>query len=180
MTKFTAHDTNAGRDQQKSECIILYSKKDICTNYTMIADNRERYYFFINPICSNEDNNEQTTQQERYLAEARLKLFEVIYYCITPYECQFQLVSQYHAWSTDSISPILNLLEIVTQLYENNDKQITLLDVVDIFTHTKNAQIQDRKLDLKDLSNRSKPKYLCTKGVAENAALLVQGKTWLY
>ncbi|CAG8763194.1 44450_t:CDS:10, partial [Gigaspora margarita] len=171
-----------GRDQQKYECIVLYSKKGIHTNYAIIADNQE----------SNEDNDKQTTQRESYLAEAQLKLFEVIYYY--------------------PISPVCNSCNNCIKRENDDPIQVDvkaeILKLLEVVT----------KLDLKDLSNHPKPKYLCTKalaelaladlvhhgfvrqtiwlerkanigyltyslvieGIAENAALLAQGETWLY
>ncbi|CAG8822334.1 1327_t:CDS:10, partial [Gigaspora margarita] len=134
-------------------------KKDIRTDYTIIAENRE----------SNENNDENTLDRELYLAK-----------------CHFQLVSQYHVWPNDPIPPecklcdnyirrekdnvvsfnaqldILELLRIIILLCEKNTKQIILLDVLEVFGCSKG-------LNLLDFLDCEKPKLLNTRALAELA-----------
>ncbi|CAG8587930.1 9666_t:CDS:2 [Scutellospora calospora] len=154
-------------------------------NYTIIADNRESY----------EGNDEKTTARELYLAKARHKLFEVIHYCLTSYECRFQQISRYHAWPNDQIPPvcescdncikrereknkvkqtdarleILDMLHVIDELCKRNDKLITPADVVDIFSCSDNERIRDRELKLPNICNRPKPKILHTKDLVKLA-----------
>ncbi|CAG8437384.1 9281_t:CDS:10 [Scutellospora calospora] len=110
----------AEQDQQGSKCIILYTKKDIHTNYIIIADNRERH-------------SDDKVQQ------------------------------------TDVKLEILELIKVVKLLYENNDKPIIPLDIVEIFCCLDNERLRDRKLKLID--NHPKPKHLCIKVLAKLALM---------
>ncbi|CAG8800053.1 10425_t:CDS:2, partial [Gigaspora margarita] len=125
--------------------------------------------------------------------KSRHKLFEVIYYCLTTYECQFQLISQYHIWPEDPIpqpcnscdncamhakdkvelkdikTEILDLLKVVEVLCENNDKPIVPLDIIDIFCLLNNTRLKSRKLKLMELFNQQKPKLLHIKFLAKLA-----------
>ena len=143
--------------------------------------------------CSTESDDEKTLDRELYLAKARHELFEVMHYCLTLYECRFQLVSRYHAWPNDPIPPecnscdncirrrednvmrvdakleILEMLEIVTVLCENNDKQITPVDVVEVFGCSTGARLRNRELNSLELVNHPKPQILHTKPLAKLA-----------
>ncbi|RIB12759.1 hypothetical protein C2G38_2199795 [Gigaspora rosea] len=183
MTSLIQASGQAGRNQQGGKCIILYTKKDIHTNYIIIADNKE----------SEEGYDKKTNTQELYLAEARQKLFEVIYYCNTSYECRLQLMSRYHQWPGDPIPEdcnhcdncirrlddnvqktdikleILELIRVVKLLCENNDKLIVPLDIVEIFCCLDNERIRDQKLN--PIDDHQKPKHLCIKALAELALM---------
>ncbi|CAG8769607.1 46316_t:CDS:10, partial [Gigaspora margarita] len=52
MTDLIQHSGRAGRNQQKSKCVILYSKKDIRSNYVIIADDDP-----IPLVCNSPDNS---------------------------------------------------------------------------------------------------------------------------
>ena len=69
----------------------------------------------------------------------------------------------------DAKLEILEMLEIVTVLCENNDKQITPVDVVEVFGCSTGARLRNRELNSLELVNRPKPQILRTKPLAELA-----------
>ncbi|CAG8835764.1 19283_t:CDS:2, partial [Gigaspora margarita] len=179
------------RDQKPgAKCVILYTRKDICTNYAIIADDR----------MSDEDN-EQTASQKLYLSKAQFQLFEVMYYCLTFYECRFQQISKYYQLPNDPIPPdcglcdnclnhandcaslkdakidILDMLNVISLLCDNNSKIIPS-DVVDIFCLAKNAHLQT----LADLVRRGLVKQTILLSKKANTAhltctLVIEGTT---
>ncbi|CAG8699744.1 16008_t:CDS:2, partial [Gigaspora margarita] len=175
------NDIEETNQKPGAKCVILYTRKDICTNYAIIADDR----------MSDEDN-EQTASQKLYLSKAQFQLFEVMYYCLTFYECQFQQISNYYQLPNDPIPPdcslydnclnyandcaslkdtkidILDMLNMILLLCDNNSK-IVPSDVVNIFCLAKNAHLQSKKLNVLDLYSRKKPTVLNTKLLAELA-----------
>ncbi|CAG8649667.1 3110_t:CDS:2 [Gigaspora margarita] len=109
----------AGRNQESAQCVILYSGKDIRTNYAIISDKR-RY-------------REDKVKQE------------------------------------DVLMDILDMVNVINMLYENNDKPIILVDIVDVFCCSNNVRLHNKKLTLLDLDKHSKPSFLRTKPLAKLA-----------
>ncbi|CAG8774144.1 45294_t:CDS:10, partial [Gigaspora margarita] len=151
MTDLIQNSGRAGRNRKPgAKCVILYTRKDIRTNYAIIADNR----MSNEDDEDNYDNNEQTAIRRLYLNKAEFQLFEVMYYCRTFYECRFQQISRYYLLPDDPIPPecgscdnclnraddsaslqdakidILDMLNVISLLCDNNNK-IVPSDVVD-------------------------------------------------
>ncbi|CAG8771808.1 43213_t:CDS:10, partial [Gigaspora margarita] len=157
-------------EDEKKDVIKKWNKKQI---YIMIATSA----FGL----ANEDNkdNEQTNARMLYLIKAQFQLFEQISRCyqwpedpIPPacnlcdncQNCKDNCVEQ-----QDVKLDILDLLNVASLLCENNDK-IVPLDVVNVFCGAKkNAQFKSKKLNLLNLENREKPKWLKTKELAKFA-----------
>ncbi|CAG8761749.1 37619_t:CDS:2, partial [Gigaspora margarita] len=92
-------------NQQDAKCVILYSKKDIQTNFVIIADGR----------FNNEGSDEQTNAQKLYLTKAQHQLFEIIKWCK----------------QADTKEEILDILKMVEALCKKNDKLIIPLDMIE-------------------------------------------------
>ncbi|PKK71360.1 P-loop containing nucleoside triphosphate hydrolase protein, partial [Rhizophagus irregularis] len=81
MTNLIQEAGRAGCDGNTAIHVIFFSKKDIRTNYSIIAEYR--------------DTEQNLTNK---LERAASKIFEVFYYCISQYECRQQLIWKYQAW----------------------------------------------------------------------------------
>ncbi|EXX61815.1 Sgs1p [Rhizophagus irregularis DAOM 197198w] len=75
----------AGHDGNTATNVIFYSKKDVCINYSIVAEHREIVSMIEEQRLINK------------LDQAATKIFEVFYYCNSRYECCQQLIWQYQA-----------------------------------------------------------------------------------
>ncbi|CAG8679901.1 3714_t:CDS:2, partial [Funneliformis caledonium] len=97
MTNLVQHIRRARRDSNEAKSVIFYSvKKDLKTNFAILAENREMY-----------SNNQNMADDERertcYLDTETYKIREVLLFCQNQYECCVQLINRYHLWNGDNI-----------------------------------------------------------------------------
>ncbi|PKB99265.1 ATP-dependent DNA helicase, partial [Rhizophagus irregularis] len=152
MTNLIQEAGRAGRDRNTAIHVIFFSKKDIRTNYSIIAEYR--------------DTEQNLTNK---LERAASKIFEVFYYCISQYECRQQLIWKYQAWPDeekpsvcercdncikrianrpkliDGKEEIMKLLEVVEFLTQK--EQVSPDDIIDVFRGGKTKRIKQKKWD---------------------------------
>ncbi|CAB4427918.1 unnamed protein product [Rhizophagus irregularis] len=92
----------AGRDGNDAKSIIFYSiKKDLRTNFGILAENREIFFNILNMT-------DQERERKCYLDTGAHKIREVLLFCRNQYECRIQLISRHHFWDGDNVpSPCL-------------------------------------------------------------------------
>ncbi len=151
--------------------------------------------FFFNRefITTNILNNEQYLSNK--FERAANKIFEVLYYCYSQYECRQQLIWKYQAWPNEVIPPIcekcnncfnritnnpksldgkeeiIKLLEVVEFLTQEIDEQIGPDDIVDVFRGGKTIKIKQKKWDTLPVYPTEKRKVLKTKELVQFALL---------
>uniref|UniRef100_U9TP61 DNA 3'-5' helicase n=1 Tax=Rhizophagus irregularis (strain DAOM 181602 / DAOM 197198 / MUCL 43194) TaxID=747089 RepID=U9TP61_RHIID len=190
MTSLIQEAGRAGRDGNTATHFIFYGKKDIRTNYSIIAEYRETASIIA--------NIEQRLINK--LERATKKIFEVFYYCNSQYECRQQLIWRYQAWPNEQKPPtceicdncinriadkpklldgkeeIIKLIEVVEYLTQMGE-QIGPDDVVDIFRGGKTAKIKQKNWNTLPVYPTEKRKVLKTKDLVHFALtdLVVRG-----
>ncbi|UZO18211.1 uncharacterized protein OCT59_009531 [Rhizophagus irregularis] len=188
MTNLIQEAERAGRDGNTAIHVIFFSKKDIRTNYSIIAEYRD-----TESITASEQN--LTNKLERVAS----KIFEVFYYCISQYECHQQLIWKYQAWPDeekpsvcercdncikrianrpkliDGKEEIMKLLEVVEFLTQ--EEQVSPDDIIDVFRGGKTKRIKQKKWDTLSIFPTEKRKVLKTKELVQFALaeLVVRG-----
>ena len=135
------------------------------------------------------------------LERAARKIFEVLYYCNSQYECRQQLIWQYQAWPNERKPPvceicnncvnriadkpklldgkeeIIELLGVVEYLTQEIGEQIGPEDVVDVFRGGKTAKVKQKNWDTLPVYPTEKRKVLKTKDLVQFALtdLVVRG-----
>ncbi|CAB4441893.1 unnamed protein product [Rhizophagus irregularis] len=177
MTNLIQHIGRAGRDGNEAKSVIFYStKKDLRTNFGILAENRETCFNIQNMTI-------QEYERKHYLDTGVHKIREVLLFCQNQYECRSQIINRYHIWNGDNIPPpclkcdncknrikeqptyenciedILHLLEIVKEM-SNNNCEITEDDVVEVFCKSNTKKIWESGLtELEIYKSGRKPKF---------------------
>ncbi|PKY41190.1 hypothetical protein RhiirA4_498570 [Rhizophagus irregularis] len=157
------------------------------------------YQDFSASISANINIGEQRLINK--LERAAKKIFEVIYYCNSGYECRQQLIWQYQAWPNEEKPPvceicdncinritdkprlidgkeeIIKLLEVVEYLTQETGEQICPDDVIDVFRGGKTAKIKQKNWNTLPVYPTEKRKVLKTKDLVQFALtdLVVRG-----
>ncbi|CAB4387207.1 unnamed protein product [Rhizophagus irregularis] len=194
MTSLIQEAGRAERDGNTANHFIFYSKKDIRTNYSIIAEYRETA-----SITTNINIEEQRLINK--LDRAARKIFEVFYYCNSQYECRQQLIWKYQVWPNEQKPPvceicdncvkrntdkpklldgkeeIIKLLEVIEYLTQETGEQIGPDDVIDVFRDGKTAKIKQKNWNTLPVYPTEKRKVLKTKDLVQFALtdLVVRG-----
>ena len=119
-------------------------------------------------------NNESTSiERMQYLNKGQKKLFEMVTYCESIYECCVQQLAAYHSWQSDSQIPrctkcdccknyfkdlpksenikndVIHLLKVitaVTEFLEMKNQLTSPLDIVHVFAKASNNNIKEKQL----------------------------------
>ncbi|CAG8715930.1 16044_t:CDS:2 [Cetraspora pellucida] len=178
----------ASRDQSLAKSVIMYSKNDLHTNYSILTQDQEKDIMSV--------SNDQK------LKNIQQKLFEVTNYCIDIYRCRFQTITNYHAWPNDPVllscniydnckrrnkekpkkidasEEIIELLNLVEKLTCQYSGEVIPLNIIEMFSLADNARL--RKRGYKELIGErtsQKPKILKNKELVTLALsdLVVRG-----
>ncbi|CAB5216519.1 unnamed protein product, partial [Rhizophagus irregularis] len=164
ISNFIQESGRAGRDGNPAQSILFYSRNDIKTVYTIITGGRE----------SDFDNNESTSlERTQYLNKGQRKIFEMVTYCESIYECRAQQLAAYHSWQSDSKIPrctkcdccinyfkdlpksenikndVIHLLKVIIAVTEflGMRNQLTLpIDIIHVFAKANNNNIKEKQL----------------------------------
>ncbi|CAG8627424.1 10800_t:CDS:2 [Funneliformis mosseae] len=164
FSKFGTAYRTGRRDGNEAKSVIFYSvKKDLKTNFAILAENCETYF-----------NNQNIADDERertcYLDTGTHKICEVLLFCQNQYECCVQLINRYHLWNGDNIpapclkcdncrnrikerptygnciDDIFHLLEIIEEIKNNTNCEITEDDIVEVFCKSNTRKIRESGL----------------------------------
>ncbi|CAG8624534.1 2346_t:CDS:2 [Ambispora gerdemannii] len=104
LSNYIQETGRAGRDGLSAKCILLYARKDVRVLYNIVAGERES----LTDITTKGEEMRQV-----YLMECQKKIWEIIFFCETKYECRQNALTQYHNWKTP-------LLEIQSSTIESS------------------------------------------------------------
>ncbi|RHZ43628.1 hypothetical protein Glove_960g2 [Diversispora epigaea] len=123
----------------------MYSRKDIRTIMGIYSDG-----------LSNEENEEiQNIEHNKYLSKAKQKIWEVLFYCSSIYQCRKKIIIDYFAWPEDSSSNECNICD--NCLRRINDKPVQIdvqtdvkkiLEIVETVTSQKQQITRNNIIDI--------------------------------
>ncbi|CAG8825101.1 15070_t:CDS:2, partial [Gigaspora margarita] len=140
----------AGHDHHDAQDVIFYTDRDIKTNYGIITENYPLY---------------PETADQVYLSKKK-DIFDMLFFCVTKYECQIKALIEYYAWSEDkepnecakcdncncrikdnpiirnvipNIEELLHVVEVLTTTY---DYQIIPANVIGVFRRLNTARMK--------------------------------------
>ncbi|CAG8675130.1 5790_t:CDS:1, partial [Ambispora gerdemannii] len=119
---------------------------------------------------------EVTTDDEEIrheeLVEKQKRIWEVVFYCESMYDCRRISLAAYHAWENDVLPPscsncdncilrikdnaesynvkdsAIKMLEIAKELVKFRNVMISRKDIIEIFSQSKSANIRFKELDI--------------------------------
>ncbi|RHZ48037.1 hypothetical protein Glove_562g38 [Diversispora epigaea] len=161
MMNLVQESGRAGRDGNFSNHIIFYSKKDIRTNYSIIAEYKEIGGIRKESIAVNEQD------LINKLERASNKIFEAWSNEVSPPVCEkcdncINKITK-KPKLLDGKEEIIKLLEVVKFLTQERSKQISPDDIIDVFGGGKTAKVKQKKWDTLPVYPTEKRKVLKTK-----------------
>ncbi|CAB5179534.1 unnamed protein product [Rhizophagus irregularis] len=147
------------------------------------------HYTFPSSIRGRESDfiNNESIERTQYLNKGQEKIFEMVTYCESIYECRAQQLAAYHSWQSDSQIPrctkcdccknyfkdlpksenikndVIHLLKVITAVTEflGMKNQLTSpLDIVHVFAKANNNNIKEKQLGSLPIYNQNYNKTL--------------------
>ncbi|CAG8656979.1 8259_t:CDS:1 [Ambispora gerdemannii] len=167
LSNYIQETGKAGRNGSTAKYILLYARRDVRILYNIVAGKRESS---LNDVVM---ENEEIRQV--YLRECQKKIWEMIFFCETKFECRQSALTHYQNWKENNIPPsepscercdacqlraketlitrdmkmsALRLLKVVEALKEFESDAITAKDVVDVFCKSKNTKLKYKELEI--------------------------------